>query len=195
MKKAGTRLINQESADVDDNMSHLICMLPLSSSIDEDNSLVGSTQYDSMKDVEVSDLENEDLKWVLNQLAHWNLEHLIGEVVYNIFSAKFVFVRKNRGIRHWDMDQLKSWLSSLSFLSAQRSAIIHCVEEECIDGDSFTILYHESKLGNVLGIDYVRCLVLELILTSWQEALSDFVLPNSIPLHMLGNMNLLSRTS
>lgn len=155
----------------------LHCMLPLSSSLDEDGHL--------QLLVEGSNLDNEDLRWVLSQLAHWNLEELMGEVAFNIFSAKFLPIRKHRGIRHWDCNQLQSWLASLSFLHPMHGTVLQKVRDECIDGDTFTQLSSTRRLGYLLGVDHVRCVVLQLILASWADVLSDYVLP-ALPLEQLG---------
>eukprot|EP01039_Chlorochromonas_danica_P004755 gene4755-5212_t len=140
----------------------------------------------SNPDYEQQALQNEDLQRVLKQLARWNLEEFMGEISYNIFSEKFLYIRKLQGIHHWTIAKLKDWISSLSFLYPHHKQVRDIIEQECIDGDVFMNLAHDEELGTTLRLDCVRSMLLSLIVTSWQQCSDDYVLPSSIPVNLIG---------
>lgn len=163
-------------------------LIPMSSSLDEENSSAKHSVPDCLinTDDQSDVVDHEELKWILSHLSHWNLEDHMAEVVYYIFSAEYLAVRKHGGIQNWTVDQVKQWTERLRFVRGKGLELGQSVEDECVDGECFTVLCQEKRLTEVLGIDYVCCMLLELIVTSWKEVGADFVLPASFPYDKIG---------
>eukprot|EP01031_Cornospumella_fuschlensis_P038324 gene38324-46574_t len=170
--------------------SELSQLLPMSSSLDEES----SSSADHLPSYQVNAdgqavVDHEELKWILGHLSHWNLETHIAEVTYYIFSPDYLAIRMQGGIQNWTVEHVKQWVEGLRFVGGKGLELGQKVEDECVDGECFTVLCQEKRLSEVLGMDYVSCLLLELIVTSWKEINSDFVLPPGFPYERIGVMS------
>lgn len=171
--------------------SEFVKLIPMSSSLDEENSSSKHIAPECLvnTDDESTFVNHEEVKWILSHLSHWNLEDHMAEVVYYIFSTEYLPVRKHGGIQDWTVDQVKRWVERLHFVSGKGLELGQRVEDECIDGECFTVLCQEKRLTEVLGMDYVSCMLLELIVTSWKDVSTEFVPPANFPYKKIGKQS------
>lgn len=124
---------------------------------------------------------------VMETLARYDLEEHIDEVLLNIFGQEYEENRRNRGISHWSMIALTKWLLSLKFLGSDANKLADAIEKECIDGETFEVVFLQ-RWNDCLDVAPCKRFLLSFILKFWRSG-GEYTLPAilpDVPLAVLG---------